>query len=322
MEVDSGISSGKIVKELIDVTKGYEATPLISHFDLIVQRGDRIGLLGPNGSGKTTLLNILLENLEPDSGQVRSGTKLMPAYFDQVRRQLDPEKSVSDYISEGRDFISINDKDVHVVSYLANFMFDADQSRAPIRTLSGGEQNRLLLAKLFSLPANLLVLDEPTNDLDVESLELLEELLLDYKGTVIIVSHDRAFMDNVVSSLIVFEGNGVVREFVGGYEDWFSAGGRFTEPVDSVVEEAKQKPQSVGRRNKSTQKQEREIAKISDRIESLDASIEEMHQQMSDTAFYARTEVEQKAVYAELKRAEEELAACYERWELLEAEGG
>ena len=171
--------------------------------DLIVRRGDRIGLLGPNGCGKSTLINLLLEELVPDSGEIKTGTKLEVAYFDQARRQLEPDKKVADYISDGREYISINGKEIHVVSYLGNFMFNADQARGPIHRLSGGEQNRLLMARIFSQPANLLILDEPTNDLDVESLELLEEMLLAYNGTVMLVSHDRTFMDNVISSLLV-----------------------------------------------------------------------------------------------------------------------
>ena len=203
LEVDAGSNSGKVVKELSAVSKGFDDKVLIRNLDLIVRRGDRIGLLGPNGCGKSTLINLLLEELEPDSGVIKTGTKLEVAYFDQARRQLEPDKKVADYISDGREYISINGKEIHVVSYLGNFMFNADQARGPIHRLSGGEQNRLLMARIFSQPANLLILDEPTNDLDVESLELLEEMLLAYNGTVMLVSHDRTFMDNVISSLLV-----------------------------------------------------------------------------------------------------------------------
>ena len=204
LEVDAGSNSGKVVKELSAVSKSFDDKVLIRNLDLIVRRGDRIGLLGPNGCGKSTLINLLLEELEPDSGVIKTGTKLEVAYFDQARRQLEPDKKVADYISDGREYISINGKEIHVVSYLGNFMFNADQARGPIHRLSGGEQNRLLMARIFSQPANLLILDEPTNDLDVESLELLEEMLLAYNGTVMLVSHDRTFMDNVISSLLVF----------------------------------------------------------------------------------------------------------------------
>ena len=325
MEVDAGIASGKIVKELIDVSKGYGQQQLINHFDLVIQRGDRLGLLGPNGAGKTTLLDILLEKTAPDSGTVRSGTRLQVAYYDQVRAQLDPERSVSDYISEGRQYVTVNGKDVHVVSYLANFMFDADQARAPIRTLSGGEQNRLLLARLFSLPANLLILDEPTNDLDVETLELLEELLLEYTGTVIMVSHDRSFLDNVVSSLIVFEGGGVVREYVGGYEDWHRGGGRFRESDEAMASTGPTAQQSKRRRgadirqqSREQQKRERDIQKVEGKIELIEARIAALQEEMGIAAFYDRNEADQAATFEQLKALEEELALLYSKWEALE----
>ncbi len=322
LEVDSGRASGKIVKELVDVSKSYDGELLIDNFNLIIQRGDRVGLLGPNGCGKTTLLNILLQIDEPDLGQVHSGTKLQLAYFDQVREQLNVEQSVSDYVSEGQDFITINGKNVHIVSYLNNFMFDADQSRSPIRTLSGGEKNRLLLAKLFSLPANLLVLDEPTNDLDVESLELLEELLIDYKGTVLLVSHDRVFMNNVVSSLVVFEGSGRVVEYVGGYNDWQSSGGAF-----GGVFEANKKPETVAaekgshqsrkRQKKVQRKMEKELEQLPEKIESLESQVELLHEKMSDPAFFELNDMEQKRVYSRLAETEEGLALLYKRWEEL-----
>jgi ABC transport system ATP-binding/permease protein len=320
MEVDRGKASGKIVKELEQISKSYGGELLIDNFNLIIQRGDRIGLLGPNGCGKTTLLNILLGKDQPDSGQVHSGTKLQLAYFDQVREQLNENQSVSDYVSEGQDFITINEKNVHIVSYLNNFMFDADQSRSPIRTLSGGEKNRLLLAKLFSLPANLLVLDEPTNDLDVESLELLEELLIDYKGTVLLVSHDRKFMDNVVSSLVVFEGNGQVVEYVGGYNDWQSSGGVFYRPEDK---KKKLKLAGAGshesrKREKNAQrKKDKELEQLPGKIEHLESHVEKLHERMSDPTFLDLADVEQKQVYTELTETEEGLKSLYERWEEL-----
>lgn len=320
IEVDSGRASGKIVKELVGVSKSYDGELLIDDFSLIIQRGDRVGLLGPNGCGKTTLLNILLEKDKPDRGQVLSGTKLQPAYFDQGRAQLNDNQSVSDYISEGQDFITIKDKNVHIVSYLNSFMFNADQSRSPIRTLSGGEKNRLLLAKLFSLPTNLLVLDEPTNDLDVESLELLEELLIDYKGTVLLVSHDRTFMDNIVSSLVVFEGNGRVVEYVGGYNDWQSSGGVFYRddikkqmsiPGEQGTHESRKRAKNAQR------KQDKKLEQLPEKIESLESQIEKLHERMSDPLFFGLVNLEQKQVYAELTKAEENLASLYERWEEL-----
>lgn len=321
LEVDAGSASGKIVKELINISKRYGNEKLIDNFSLIIQRGDRVGLLGPNGSGKTTLLKILLEDLPPDAGQVRTGTKLEVAYFDQVRARLNPEQSVSDYISEGRDYITINDKNVHVVSYLNNFMFDGDQSRSPIRTLSGGEQNRLLLAKLFSLPANLLVLDEPTNDLDVESLELLEELLMDYKGTVLLVSHDRSFMDNVVSSLVVFEGGGVVKEYVGGYNDWLDAGGQFN--VEPIMSPDKVEVQGTSYRERKKhkskqQKMSKELQQLPGKVEALEREIEEHHKTMSESPFFEQSDKEQQRLYTEVNNLEQQLGVLFERWEELE----
>jgi len=328
LAVDSGSASGKIVKELINVSKSYDAKPIITDLDLVIQRGDRIGLLGPNGSGKSTLIKILLEGLEIDSGEVVSGTKLAPAYFDQVRGQLNPEQSVKDYIAQGREYISINDREVHVVSYLANFMFNPEQARAPIRTLSGGEQNRLLLARLFSLPTNLLVLDEPTNDLDVESLELLEELLLDYTGTVLIVSHDRSFLDNVISSLLVFEGAGRVIEYVGGYNDWLEGGGsfaalanaadKFNPTAKAAVAEA---PMSFEERKKAKaalKKRERELAQIPDRIDELELEMASLQAKIAAPSFFQASAADQDLLYASVAEKEAEMDILMARWEALE----
>jgi len=328
LAVDSGSASGKIVKELINVSKSYDAKPIITDLDLVIQRGDRIGLLGPNGSGKSTLIKILLEGLEIDSGEVVSGTKLAPAYFDQVRGQLNPEQSVKDYIAQGREYISINDREVHVVSYLANFMFNPEQARAPIRTLSGGEQNRLLLARLFSLPTNLLVLDEPTNDLDVESLELLEELLLDYTGTVLIVSHDRSFLDNVISSLLVFEGAGRVIEYVGGYNDWLEGGGSFValaNAADKVNPTAKaavaEAPMSFEERKKAKaalKKRERELAQIPDRIDELELEMASLQAKIAAPSFFQASAADQDLLYASVAEKEAEMDILMARWEALE----
>jgi len=328
LAVDSGSASGKIVKELINVSKSYDAKPIITDLDLVIQRGDRIGLLGPNGSGKSTLIKILLEGLEIDSGEVVSGTKLAPAYFDQVRGQLNPEQSVKDYIAQGREYISINDREVHVVSYLANFMFNPEQARAPIRTLSGGEQNRLLLARLFSLPTNLLVLDEPTNDLDVESLELLEEILLDYTGTVLIVSHDRSFLDNVISSLLVFEGAGRVIEYVGGYNDWLEGGGSFAalaNAADKVNPTAKaavaEAPMSFEERKKAKaalKKRERELAQIPDRIDELELEMASLQAKIAAPSFFQASAADQDLLYASVAEKEAEMDILMARWEALE----
>ncbi|HIG39094.1 MAG: ATP-binding cassette domain-containing protein [bacterium] len=333
MEVDAGMASGKIVKELIDVSKSYGDEKIIENLSLIVQRQDRIGLVGANGSGKTTLLRILLEDLPVDSGVVKTGTKLEVAYFDQARAQLDQDKSVADYISEGREYITIGQKDTHVVTYLGNFMFSPDQARAPIRTLSGGEQNRLLLARLFSLPANLLVLDEPTNDLDVESLELLEELLMDFKGTVLIVSHDRSFMDNVVSSLLVFEGDGVIKEIVGGYSDWIHAGGRFvtsdalsnsglSTSVAHTISPTSSKTSHRDRKKQKSERQrlEKELAKLPDLVEADEAQLARLHDQMSTEDFYKKPEKDQQQVYSEVSQIESRIEENMGRWEAVEHE--
>ena len=332
LAVDSGSASGKIVKELVGVSKSYASRPIITNLDLIIQRGDRIGLLGPNGAGKSTLIKILLEGLAVDTGEVITGTKLAPAYFDQVRGQLNPDQNVKDYIAQGRDYITINDKEVHVVTYLGNFMFDPEQARAPIRTLSGGEQNRLLLARLFSLPTNLLVLDEPTNDLDVESLELLEELLGDYTGTVLIVSHDRSFLDNVVSSLLVFEGAGEVVEYVGGYHDWIAGGGSFAGLADKARKlneaplEVVPATQSLSfeerkREKADRQRRERELAKIPDQIDALEQQVTALQVLIAAPTFFQLAAAEQDGHYAKVAAKEGEMASLMARWETLEQEG-
>ena len=229
--LDRASASGKIVAELKHVSQVYAGRPVIADFSTVIMRGDRIGIVGPNGAGKSTLLKIILGELTPQQGEVRHGTKLEVAYFDQLRQQIDPERNLLDNICEGREFITINGKDRHGISYLGDFLFTPDRVRNPVKALSGGEQNRAILAKLFSKPANLLVLDEPTNDLDIETLELLEEILLNFDGTLLLVSHDRAFMDNVVTSILVFEGDGGIGDYVGGYSDWAARGGRFVQPA-------------------------------------------------------------------------------------------
>ena len=220
MNLDAGDRSGKLVAELNHVSKAYGSRKIINDFSCRIQRGDKIGLLGPNGAGKSTLLKIILGELAPDSGEVKLGTKLSVAYFDQLRAQLDDNATLADTISQGSDFIEIGGAKKHVISYLGDFLFPPERARSPVKSCSGGERNRLLLARLFTRPSNVLVLDEPTNDLDIETLELLEELLMQYDGTLFIVSHDRTFLDNVVTQVIAFEGNGKLMEYVGGYEDW------------------------------------------------------------------------------------------------------
>src|SRR5690606_18833656 len=268
--------------------------PLIRDLTTHVLRGDRIGLIGNNGSGKSTLLKLMLGQLQPSSGTVKHGTKLEVAYFDQLRDQLDLEKTVIDNISEGRDFIEINGKQRHVISYLGDFLFAPERTRTPVKALSGGERARLLLARLFSKPANVLVLDEPTNDLDVETLELLEDVLAGFDGTVLLVSHDRAFLDNVVTSSLVFEGKGNVREYVGGYADWLRQGGRVEmlaewggEDEASAAPEPQPaadapKPAAAQPKPKLSYKLQRELEALPALLEQLEAELESLQQQVSD----------------------------------------
>ena len=339
LEVDAGSNSGKVVKELSAVSKSFDDKVLIRNLDLIVRRGDRIGLLGPNGCGKSTLINLLLEELVPDSGEIKTGTKLEVAYFDQARRQLEPDKKVADYISDGREYISINGKEIHVVSYLGNFMFNADQARGPIHRLSGGEQNRLLMARIFSQPANLLILDEPTNDLDVESLELLEEMLLAYNGTVMLVSHDRTFMDNVISSLLVFDasGSGRVTEYVGGYSDWHKENQQRSSNAGSVTvsKTSQQKASRAGtdmlmddslgfeERKKlkaERQKRKKELEKLPGQIEKLESTLNDCNQKISEADFYQQPQAAQNEIFEKAKDLESQIEQLMTRWEQLEAD--
>ncbi|MCK5876032.1 MAG: ATP-binding cassette domain-containing protein, partial [Candidatus Marithrix sp.] len=284
LNIDSGELSGRIVIEADKISKSYQNNMLVKSFSTIIMRGDRVGLIGPNGTGKTTLLKMLLEDLEPDSGTIKHGTKLNIAYFDQLRSQLDPESTVVDAVSQGQDMLVINGQKKHVMSYLADFLFAPARARSPVKSLSGGERNRLLLARLFTKPTNLLVLDEPTNDLDVESLELLEELLNNYSGTLLLVSHDRKFLDNVVTSTIVFEGQGKVKEYVGGYEDWLRQRPKLTK---STTVSKKNVPQQVkAKSGKITYNEQRELAKLPNQIEVLESELAKLHILVSDATFY------------------------------------
>ncbi|MGM3425892.1 ATP-binding cassette domain-containing protein [Pseudomonas benzopyrenica] len=304
--------------------------PLICDLTLLIQRGDRIGLLGPNGSGKTTLLKLLLGDLQPTAGKIQYGTKLEIAYFDQLRLQLEPEKTVIDNLAEGREFITINGQDRHVLSYLGDFLFSPQRARTPVKALSGGERARLLLAKLFSKPANLLVLDEPTNDLDVETLELLEEVLLSFEGTVLMVSHDRAFLDNVVTSTLVFEGEGRVREYVGGYQDWLRQGGsprllgvqtREDKPVQPA---AKAEPAPVAApaaapaKRKLSYKEQRELDALPGAIETAEIELEALQTAIADPGFYQLPGEVTQAKLARMDALQAELDRLIERWAELE----
>ncbi len=312
-------SSGKLVLEAEGVGYRWDRTPLIEDFSTRIQRGDRIGLIGPNGSGKTTLLQILLGRLPPHSGTVRLGTKLQVAYFDQLRAQLDLERSVIDNVAGGRESIDLNGKSRHIISYLSDFLFTPQRARSPVKSLSGGERNRLLLARLFSQPANLLVMDEPTNDLDMESLELLEELLIDFQGTLLLVSHDRAFLDNVVTGCFVFEGEGRIREYVGGYNDWLRQRKPLPGPGKTTANKPNQAQTSKPRApTKLSYKDQRELAQLPGRIENLEREQGELHGMMGNPDFFRHDPDEISRTSERLKTLEEELEAAYGRWEELE----
>lgn len=328
LDISSGSSSGKLVAELKNVSFAFENKRIVKNFDSLVVRGDRIGLIGPNGIGKSTLLRMILGQLKPQEGEVKIGTSLSIAYFDQLRDQLDLEKNAVDNISEGRDFIELNGKSRHIISYLSDFLFSGPRARTPLKALSGGERNRVLLAKLFSKPANLLVLDEPTNDLDVETLELLEEILGDYDGTILLVSHDRAFLDNVITSTIAFEGNGVVREYVGGYADWLRQGGRW--PTEGEVAAAAQpekiEPAVVAlespkiKTQKLSYKLQRELDGLPKKIELLETQLEALQQEMAEPEFFSQGDEKTAPVLKKLEHTEQSLEHCYERWTELEGE--
>ena len=322
LEIGTGGTSGKIVIEAEGLTKSFDDKTVVQNFDFILQRGDRVGLIGPNGAGKSTLIRLLLGEQTPDAGQVKLGTKLEIAYFDQNREQLNPDQSVAEYISEGREFIEVGGKSLHVVSYLSNFMFNPDQARAPIRTLSGGEQNRLLLARLFTQPANFLLLDEPTNDLDVETLELLEERLADFKGTVLVVSHDRSFLDNVVTSLLVFGEQGAITESIGGYQAARAVmAAQASKPVIASTEKENKTNYAQAKKDKAArQKLERELAKLPDDIETLEARLDELQELMADPDFYQQDQDKQQPIIVESEQIETTLMEKMERWEQLEAE--
>jgi len=338
LSVDSGARSGKRVVELSHVTHCFGDEVVIDDLSLEIQRGDRLGFIGRNGAGKTTLLKILLGELEPSEGQVLLGTKLQVAYFDQLRAGLEPEKTVYDNVAQGSDRISVGGRDRHVMSYLQDFLFTPDRVRQPVKALSGGESNRLLLAKLFTQPANVLVLDEPTNDLDVETLELLEELLLDFDGTLLLVSHDRAFMDNVVTSVLAFEGEGRVREYVGGYTDWVRQGGKLPpapwegaarQGVEPTAEAASKEsearaqseaaPSPAPKRVKLSYKLQRELDGLPAEIERLEADVAAFEEQVGSPSFYQQEAETVAATLQSLHDTQAALDAAMERWMELEA---
>lgn len=326
-QLESGERSGKLVAELEHVFKRFGDRTLIRDFTTRILRGDKIGLIGPNGIGKTTLLKLILGELEPDSGTVRRGSNLQIAYFDQFREQLDEEASVVDIISQGNEFLDIGGKRKHVMSYLEDFLFAPARARSPVRSLSGGERNRLLLARLFTRPANVLVLDEPTNDLDIDTLELLEELLAAYEGTVFLVSHDRAFLDNVVTQVIAFEGEGRLEEAPGGYQDWIDARARMAELAPVAETPRKPQPEAAPAapekarptRNKLTYNETRELAELPDVLEALENEQAELTERLLDPNCYRDTPLEARAWQQRIEAIETLLLEKLARWEELES---
>jgi ABC transport system ATP-binding/permease protein len=326
MQLQQQRRSGNLVVDAEEVSFSYGDRPVFRRFSTTVLRGDKIGIIGPNGAGKTTLLRVLLGQLTPQEGRIRLGTNLQIAYFDQLRARLDEDQTAQENVAEGAASVQIGGKSKHVLGYLQDFLFTPDRARTPVRFLSGGERNRLLLARLFSKPANVVVLDEPTNDLDTETLELLEELLIDYPGTVLLVSHDRQFLNNVVTSTIVLE-DGQVAEFVGGYDDWLRQRAQ-REKNRAAAQPAppprapEPPPRSPARRNRLTFKQQQELAALPDKIEQLEAEIAALHQDMARPEFYRRSSEAITDEAARLRRLEEQLATLYQRWEQLEANSG
>ncbi|VCU69436.1 ABC transporter ATP-binding protein uup [Pigmentiphaga humi] len=334
IDVAEGQRSGKLVAELTGVSKSFGDRTVIRDFSTTVMRGDRIGLIGPNGAGKTTLLKLILGELPPDAGTVRQGTNLAVAYFDQMRSQLDEDMALADVISPGSEWIEINGQRKHVMSYLGDFLFPPERARSPVKSLSGGERARLLLARLFARPANVLVLDEPTNDLDIETLELLEELLQDYSGTVFLVSHDRTFLDNVVTQTIAYEGEARWRDYVGGYDDWAAQSARAAEaakpaprpaaPAKPAREAARAESAALPKpaRSRLSSWEAKELDGLPDAIAALEAEQQALTGKLADGLIYREDPAGAAAIQQRLAAIEDELMARLERWELLESKRG
>ncbi len=328
LRLEDAERSGQLVFEAEHVNFSYGGIVVIRDLTTRIMRGDRIGLIGPNGAGKSTLIKLLVGELEPDSGRLYRGTNLQVAYFDQQRAQLDPATLVMDSVGAENQMVTINGRTRHVTGYLQDFLFPPDRLRSPVSTLSGGERNRLLLARLFTQPANLLVMDEPTNDLDVETLELLEEVLLDYQGTLLLVSHDRAFLDHVVTSTLVCEGGGRIGEYVGGYTDWLRSQqnqlASMPEPsprVSASATAAVPSTEKLGVKSKKLSfKKQRELNDLPEQIESLETEQAQLHARISEAGFYQQPSEAVTATLARLESVAGELAACYARWEALESQ--
>ena len=332
MEAAQAERTGKRVVAAQDLTFAFGDQPIVADFSATIMRDDRIGLIGANGTGKTTLIRLLLGELEPDSGTVEVGTNLQVAYFDQQRAQLDENKTAADNVTGGSEHVTVNGQQRHVMGYLQDFLFTPDRARAPITRLSGGERNRLLLARLFAQPSNVLVMDEPTNDLDIETLELLEDLVANYEGTVLIVSHDRAFLDNVVTNLYVLEGDGRVEEFIGSYSEWLAhrrsvaaegaggagAKGRGSGKDKGAAEPAPQSVETTASRQGLSNWEEQELTALTERIEALEARETEVSRILGDPASYQDSATDPAALNAELTELQGELETAYQRWEELE----
>ncbi len=325
MEIQEAQRSGNRVMEVRGVSFSWEGEPLIRDFDATIMRGDKVGVIGPNGAGKTTLLALLLGKLTPDAGSVRHGARLEVAYFDQHRDELDPDATVADSVGFGSDHVAVDGQRRHVLAYLQDFLFSKDRARQPVRSLSGGERNRLLLARLFTTPANVLVLDEPTNDLDSETLELLEARLVAFSGTVLTVSHDRRFLDNLCTSSLVFEGDGVVKEYVGGYSDWRGVVDRRRSEAAEAQRAAQADARAAGagrrstrgqgsRSNRLTFNEKRELEALPPRIEALETELAELHATVSDPDFYKRDPADIRAATARVPEVEQEIESLFERW--------
>jgi len=321
MGIDASEQSGKLVFEVKRVSKAFGDMQVIADFSQRIFRGDRVGLIGPNGSGKSTLLKLLVGDIEPDRGEIRRGTRLQVAYFDQQRERLDPERTVLDTVNDGNTTVVINDQPRHVLGYLADFLFPKERAMSPVKSLSGGERNRLLLARLFARPANVLVLDEPTNDLDIETLELLEELVSDFPGTVLLVSHDRVFLDRVVTSTVAFEGNGRVVEYVGGYEDYLRQRPQpESERGWGPASTDKTRP-SRSRPRRLSYNEQREREALPEKIAALEAEQQRLRDESASPEFYKSPADHIHAVLARIETIQAELDAALERWIELEAIG-
>jgi ABC transport system ATP-binding/permease protein len=321
--VNAGVMSGKLVVDLRRVSFRYGNNVIIRTLSTTILRGDRIGIIGPNGCGKSTLLKLILGELAPTSGEVVMGTRLKLAYFDQHRRELNPEKTVRENMTDGSDYVTVQGRSRHVIGYLKDFLFPPQRIDSPTQALSGGERNRLLLAKIFAESANMLVLDEPTNDLDVETLELLEDLLADYQGTLLLVSHDRTFLDNVVTSTLVFEGVGRIGEYAGGYEDWKLQ--RVDAPLRELPKPSAPPLVAVAEKTnhknrKLSYKERRELEALPQKIEALEVEQSELHKLMGDGDFYRQPGEKITAAMERLQALNNDLEACYTRWETLEAQ--